>query len=51
MGGRRQQQNFVMLSCINFVIAVPAVPFSPFGDITTPGLAKNINAANGPVTF
>lgn len=51
VGGSNKK--FVMLSCINLVIAANAGgAFSPFGDITTLMVwQKNINAANGPVTF
>jgi len=44
---------FIMLSCINLVIAANAGgAFSPFGDITTLMVwQKNIQASNGPVDF
>ncbi len=46
-------KKFVMLSCINIVIAANAGgAFSPFGDITTLMVwQKNIHATNGPVDF
>ncbi|MCR4298154.1 MAG: sodium:proton antiporter NhaD [Gallionella sp.] len=46
-------KKFVMLSCINLVIAANAGgAFSPFGDITTLMVwQKNIHASNGPVDF
>lgn len=46
-------RKFVMLSCINLVIAANAGgAFSPFGDITTLMVwQKNIHASNGPVDF
>ena len=49
-GGNRK---FVMLSCINIVVAANAGgAFSPFGDITTLMVwQKNIQASNGPVDF
>jgi len=51
VGGSNQK--FVLLSCINLVIAANAGgAFSPFGDITTLMVwQKNIAATNGPVTF
>lgn len=44
---------FIMLSCINLVVAANAGgAFSPFGDITTLMVwQKNIQASNGPVDF
>lgn len=47
------QKRFVMLSCINLVVAANAGgAFSPFGDITTLMVwQKNIIATNGPITF
>jgi len=49
-GGNKK---FVMLSCINIVVAANAGgAFSPFGDITTLMVwQKNIQATNGPVDF
>jgi NhaD family Na+/H+ antiporter len=49
-GGNKK---FVMLSCINIVVAANAGgAFSPFGDITTLMVwQKNIQASNGPVDF
>ena len=49
-GGNRK---FVMLSCINIVVAANAGgAFSPFGDITTLMVwQKNIMTSNGPVDF
>jgi NhaD family Na+/H+ antiporter len=46
-------KNFVLLACINLVIAANAGgAFSPFGDITTLMVwQKNIIASNGTVTF
>lgn len=46
-------QKFVLLSCINIVIAANAGgTFSPFGDITTLMVwQKNIHATNGAVDF
>ena len=46
-------KKFVMLSCINIVVAANAGgAFSPFGDITTLMVwQKNIQATNGPVDF
>jgi NhaD family Na+/H+ antiporter len=46
-------KKFVMLSCINIVVAANAGgAFSPFGDITTLMVwQKNIIASNGPVEF
>ncbi|MFZ2301736.1 MAG: sodium:proton antiporter NhaD [Gallionella sp.] len=46
-------KKFVMLSCINIVVAANAGgAFSPFGDITTLMVwQKNIVASNGPVDF
>lgn len=46
-------QRFVVLACINLVIAANAGgSFSPFGDITTLMVwQKNITASNGPVSF
>jgi len=46
-------KNFVLLACINLVIAANAGgAFSPFGDITTLMVwQKNIIASNGAVTF
>jgi len=46
-------RKFVMLSCINIVVAANAGgAFSPFGDITTLMVwQKNIQASNGPVDF
>lgn len=46
-------KKFVMLSCINLVIAANAGgAFSPFGDITTLMVwQKNIHASNGPLDF
>lgn len=46
-------RKFVMLSCINLVVAANAGgAFSPFGDITTLMVwQKNIQASNGPVDF
>jgi NhaD family Na+/H+ antiporter len=51
VGGSNQK--FVLLSCINLVVAANAGgAFSPFGDITTLMVwQKNIMATNGPVTF
>lgn len=51
VGGSNKQ--FVLLSCINLVIAANAGgTFSPFGDITTLMVwQKNIHASNGDVTF
>jgi NhaD family Na+/H+ antiporter len=51
VGGTNQK--FVLLSCINLVIAANAGgTFSPFGDITTLMVwQKNIIATNGAVTF
>jgi NhaD family Na+/H+ antiporter len=51
VGGSNQK--FVLLSCINLVVAANAGgAFSPFGDITTLMVwQKNIMASNGPVTF
>ncbi len=51
VGGSNQK--FVLLSCINLVIAANAGgAFSPFGDITTLMVwQKNIHASNGVVTF
>jgi NhaD family Na+/H+ antiporter len=51
VGGSNKQ--FVLLSCINLVIAANAGgAFSPFGDITTLMVwQKNIIASNGAVTF
>lgn len=51
VGGSNQK--FVLLSCINLVIAANAGgTFSPFGDITTLMVwQKNIQASNGAVTF
>ena len=51
VGGSNQK--FVLLSCINLVVAANAGgTFSPFGDITTLMVwQKNITATNGPVTF
>ncbi len=51
VGGSTKQ--FVMLSCINLVIAANAGgAFSPFGDITTLMVwQKNIQASNGLVDF
>lgn len=51
VGGSNQK--FVLLSCINLVVAANAGgTFSPFGDITTLMVwQKNIMATNGPVTF
>lgn len=51
VGGSNRQ--FVMLSCINLVVAANAGgAFSPFGDITTLMVwQKNIQASNGPVDF
>ena len=51
VGGANQK--FVMLSCINLVIAANAGgAYSPFGDITTLMVwQKNIQASNGPVDF
>lgn len=51
VGGSNQK--FVLLSCINLVIAANAGgAFSPFGDITTLMVwQKNIHASNGDVTF
>lgn len=51
VGGSNQK--FVLLSCINLVVAANAGgTFSPFGDITTLMVwQKNIMASNGPVTF
>ena len=51
VGGSNKQ--FVLLSCINLVIAANAGgTFSPFGDITTLMVwQKNIQASNGAVTF
>lgn len=46
-------QRFVVLACINLVIAANAGgAFSPFGDITTLMVwQKNIMASNGPIGF
>jgi NhaD family Na+/H+ antiporter len=46
-------KNFVLLGCINLVIAANAGgTFSPFGDITTLMVwQKNIHASNGVITF
>lgn len=51
VGGSNQK--FVLLSCINLVVAANAGgTFSPFGDITTLMVwQKNIIATNGAVTF
>lgn len=51
VGGSNQK--FILLSCINLVVAANAGgAFSPFGDITTLMVwQKNIMASNGPVTF
>lgn len=51
VGGSNKQ--FVMLSCINLVVAANAGgAFSPFGDITTLMVwQKNIQASNGAVDF
>jgi Na+/H+ antiporter NhaD/arsenite permease-like protein len=51
VGGNNQK--FILLSCINLVVAANAGgAFSPFGDITTLMVwQKNIMASNGPVTF
>jgi Na+/H+ antiporter NhaD/arsenite permease-like protein len=51
VGGSNQK--FVLLSCINLVVAANAGgTFSPFGDITTLMVwQKNITATNGPITF
>ncbi|MGB2833373.1 MAG: sodium:proton antiporter NhaD [Methylotenera sp.] len=51
VGGSNKK--FVLLSCINLVIAANAGgTFSPFGDITTLMVwQKNIHATNGDVTF
>jgi Na+/H+ antiporter NhaD/arsenite permease-like protein len=51
VGGSNQK--FVLLSCVNLVVAANAGgTFSPFGDITTLMVwQKNIMASNGPVTF
>ena len=51
VGGSNKK--FVLLSCINLVIAANAGgAFSPFGDITTLMVwQKNIQATNGAVTF
>lgn len=51
VGGNHQK--FVLLSCINLVVAANAGgAFSPFGDITTLMVwQKNIHATNGYVTF
>lgn len=51
VGGSNKK--FVLLSCINLVIAANAGgAFSPFGDITTLMVwQKNIQATNGTVTF
>lgn len=51
VGGSNKQ--FVLLSCINLVIAANAGgAFSPFGDITTLMVwQKNIHASNGVITF
>lgn len=51
VGGSNKK--FVLLSCINLVIAANAGgAFSPFGDITTLMVwQKNIQASNGAVTF
>jgi NhaD family Na+/H+ antiporter len=51
VGGSNQK--FVLLACINLVIAANAGgTFSPFGDITTLMVwQKNIHASNGIVTF
>ena len=51
VGGSNKK--FVLLSCINLVIAANAGgSFSPFGDITTLMVwQKNIHATNGDVTF
>lgn len=51
VGGSNKK--FVLLSCINLVIAANAGgTFSPFGDITTLMVwQKNIQATNGAVTF
>ena len=51
VGGNNQK--FVLLSCINLVVAANAGgTFSPFGDITTLMVwQKNITATNGPITF
>ncbi len=51
VGGSNKR--FVLLSCINLVIAANAGgAFSPFGDITTLMVwQKNIQATNGAVTF
>lgn len=48
-----QQPRFVLLACINLVIAANAGgAFSPFGDITTLMVwQKNIHASNGSVGF
>lgn len=49
----KDNKKFVMLSCINLVIAANAGgAFSPFGDITTLMVwQKNIHASNGPLDF
>lgn len=51
VGGSQRQ--FVLLSCINLVVAANAGgAFSPFGDITTLMVwQKNIQASNGLVSF
>ncbi len=51
VGGSNKQ--FVLLSCINLVIAANAGgAFSPFGDITTLMVwQKNIHASNGIISF
>ncbi|MDP1595038.1 MAG: sodium:proton antiporter NhaD [Gallionella sp.] len=49
----KHNQRFVVLGCINLVIAANAGgAFSPFGDITTLMVwQKNIVASNGPIGF
>jgi NhaD family Na+/H+ antiporter len=46
-------QRFVLLACINIVVAANAGgAFSPFGDITTLMVwQKNVQASNGAITF